>query len=252
MDNGYLNVKNDILKAKGEKEIKASLVSKLREFPMKDGDFADNIGLFMTRQLLSRIIFMHEMYKNILTVPGVVMEFGVYCGQNLNLFSSFRGMYEPANHTRKIIGFDTYSGFPSVKKEDGELAVKGNFKIADNYEQMLDEVLDMQEQLSPLPHIKKHELVKGDASVTIKEYLKNHPETLISMAYFDMDLYEPTKNVLKEILPYMPKGAVIGFDELNAFNYPGETVALKEVLKLRDARLVRAPYTTYPSYMILD
>ncbi len=47
------------------------------------------------------------------------MEFGVKWGQNLALFQSFRGMYEPYNHNRKIIGFDTFEGFPSVDKKDG-------------------------------------------------------------------------------------------------------------------------------------
>ena len=58
----------------------------------------------------------HELYQKILNVHGVVIEFGTRWGQNLALFESFRGMYEPYNHFRKIIGFDTFEGFLEEEK----------------------------------------------------------------------------------------------------------------------------------------
>ena len=39
------------------------------------------------------------------------MEFGVRWGQNLITLNNLRGIYEPFNHSRKIIGFDTFEGF---------------------------------------------------------------------------------------------------------------------------------------------
>ena len=50
------------------------------------------------------------------------------------------------------------------------------------------------------------------------------------MAYFDFDIYEPTKECLKLIKDHITKGTIIGIDELNTSDFPGETVALKEVL----------------------
>jgi hypothetical protein len=47
------------------------------------------------------------------------MEFGVRWGQNMALFTSFRNIYEPYNVSRKIIGFDTFAGFPSISEQDG-------------------------------------------------------------------------------------------------------------------------------------
>ena len=52
---------------------------------------------------------------------------------------------------------------------------------------------------APINHLKKFELIKGDASITVKDYLKKNKETVIGMAIFDMDIYKPTKKVLKEI-----------------------------------------------------
>ena len=93
-----------------------------------------------------------------------------------------------------------------------------------------------QEDDNPLSHIKKFEICKGDATKELKNYLKN-PETIVSLAYFDLDIYEPTKECLKLIKPRLTKGSVIGFDELNDPDSPGETLALIETLGLNNIRL---------------
>src|SRR4051812_17790685 len=99
-----------------ENRRRAEFLDLFRSSPIPDDEILMNLGLFTRRQLLSRIMFMHEMYQKIIHVQGVVIELGVRWGQNLALFENFRGMYEPHNYTRKIIGFDTFEGFPSVHK----------------------------------------------------------------------------------------------------------------------------------------
>jgi hypothetical protein len=197
---------------------------------------------------------MNDLYKSILTTHGSVLEFGVRWGQNLALFESFRGMYEPFNHNRKIIGFDTFGGFPSVHQKDGksEIASVGAYATTEKYEEYLAQVLDYHEQESPISHIKKYQLVKGDATKTIDSYLKSYPETIIALAYFDFDIYEPTKKCLEAIRGHVTKGTVIGFDELNLHNFPGETLALKEVFGLDKCRIMRNPYSSAQSYFVID
>ena len=225
-----------------------------KKSPIAHDEQLDNLGLFLSRKHLSRIIFMHEMYKKIINVNGVVMEFGVRWGQNQALFENFRGMYEPFNHTRKIIGFDTFEGFPSVDEKDGQSdnASVGSYGVADDYELYLDKVLAYHESESPISHLKKYELVKGDASVTLEKYLKQHPETIVALAYFDFDIYEPTKRCLELIKGRLGKGSIIGFDELNFSEFPGETIAFDEVLGIQNYRIVRSPLTPLPSYIIIE
>ena len=69
--------------------------------------------LFSHKKSISKILYYNEIYKNILKKPGVIMEFGVEFGSTLNLLSNLRSVYEPYNYSRKIIGFDTFSGFTS-------------------------------------------------------------------------------------------------------------------------------------------
>lgn len=222
--------------------------------PIPSNERLSNLGLFLNRQTLSRIIFMHELYQKIINIHGIIVEFGVRWGQNLTLLSSFRGMYEPYNYNRKIVGFDTWEGFSSISKKDGDDQVisQGAYGVTPDYENFLDSVMSYHESESPINHIKKYELIKGDATVTLEKYLHKHPETIIALAYFDFDLYEPTKKCLELIKSHLTKGSVIGFDELNWSTFPGETIALKEVFGLDKYSIRRSPLNPSPSYIIIE
>lgn len=174
-------------------------------------------------------------------------------GQNLVTLNNLRGIYEPFNHSRKLIGFDTFEGFPNVDDKDGKHSIieKGAFSVTKDYDKYLEEVLNYHEQECPLNHIKKNSLVKGDATKTLAKYLKEHPETIISFAWFDFDLYEPTKKCLELIRPHITKGTVIGFDELCDPHFPGETLALKEVMGIENVAVRRFPFSGIQSYIII-
>lgn len=234
-----------------ELELREEFLNNFKNCPIPDNEILTNLGLFTNRQSLSRILFMNELYQKIININGVVMEFGVRWGQNLSLFTSFRGMYEPYNYTRKIIGFDTFEGFPSIHDNDGnkEFLKEGAYGVSENYEKYLESILNYHENESPISHKKKFELIKGDATVTIFDYLEKNPQTIISFAYFDFDLYEPTKKCLEAILPRLTKGSIIAFDELNDPNFPGETIAFQEVLGVNNYKIVRSPLNPLISYI---
>ena len=225
-----------------------------KQCPIPENELLQNLGLFIKRQDLSRIIFMNEIYQKILNVHGVIIEFGTRWGQNLALFESFRGMYEPYNHTRKIIGFDSFEGFPSTHAKDGQHDVikKGGFSVTKGYEDYLDSILNYHETESPISNMKKYRLIKGDAIKETQIFLEKNPHTIIALAYFDFDLYEPTKKCLELIKPYITKGTIIGFDELNHATYPGETLALKEVFGLDAFKITRTPYSSHTSYITIE
>ena len=185
---------------------------------------------------------------------GVVMEFGTRWGPNLGQFAALRGIYEPFNRHRKIIGFDTFAGFPKIDSKDGssDMMEVGHLTVPENYKNYLEKTLEFQEKDNPLSHIKKFELCEGDATKTLPKYLKDNPETIIALAYFDFDVYEPTKICLEAIKPRLVKGSVLGFDELNDPDSPGETLALMEVFGLNNIQLKRFPYTSRTSYFVVE
>lgn len=250
--NDLPKLKTIIGSTSAEQNRKIKFANYLRSSPIPNCELPDNLGLYLTRQTLSRINFIQDIYKKIVPVHGVVMEFGVRWGQNMALFSSLRGIHEPFNYNRKIIGFDTFEGFPSVDLNDGLMLKKGDYSVLPDYRESLDQILHDHEMLSPISQISKHELIEGDASLTLPEYLRDHPETIVALAYFDFDIYKPTRDCLKALQPFLTKGSILAFDELNAAPFPGETIALKEVLGLSRYALRRDPNSPLTSYLVVE
>jgi hypothetical protein len=204
----------------------------------------------LNRLALSRIIYYHELYQKIIHIPGVICEFGVQWGATLAILQNLRGMYEPYNHTRKIYGFDTFEGFPTIDSKDGAQPKIGDYRSSPSHEDTLEEILSIHETFCPLSHIKKYEIVKGDASETIDTWLEKNPHAIVSMAIFDMDVYKPTKDVLEKIIPRLTKGSLLIFDELNCQVFPGETIAVQEVLGLNNLKLNRHPHQSYCAWAV--
>lgn len=205
---------------------------------------------YLKRQVLSRIIYLDQIYKQVVDVPGVICEFGVQWGGTMATLINLRGIYEPFNHSRRISGFDTFEGFPAVDSKDGGHSGAGDYAVSEGYESDLGNLLEIHEQFSPVPHLKKHELVKGDVTETFPAWLKENPHAVIALAIFDMDIYVPTRDVLSQILPRLTKGSILVFDELNCPYFPGETQAVMEVLGLNNLRLRRHPHQPFCAWAV--
>jgi len=243
-----------VLSSSGEKDSFAELMSLFNSCPLPDDEVLANLGLFLISKNLSRLLFFYEIYRKIVHTHGIIAEFGVRWGQTLSVMSALRGIFEPFNRHRKIVGFDTFEGFKGMSEKDGSQCKckDGSFSVAPGYENYLDEILAIQEALNPISHLKKYELVKGDATETIPEYFKGNPETIVSLAIFDFDIYTPTKVALETIKPHLCKGSILVFDELSDDIFPGETLALKEVFGLNNVKIQRFPMTSRISYIEIE
>ena len=248
-------LKSELYRSDKEDKLRHEFVTLFKECPVPDNEILQHLGLFLSSKNLSRILFFDHIYKQIVDVQGSVMEFGTRYGPNLATFAALRGIYEPFNRMRKIIGFDTFKGFPSLTSKDNKdsLLIKpGSLSVANDYEQYLEKIMQYHEDDNPMSHIKKFEIVVGDASVEIKHYLKRNPETIVALAFFDMDIYEPTKVCLSEIAPRLVKGSIVAFDQLNDHDCPGETTALSEVFFLKNLRIKRYIYASRVSYFVVE
>lgn len=244
----------EIYRSASENRQRGNILDLFSNCPIPPNELLANLSLFTRRQEWSRIFFMHELYRQVVDIHGVLMEFGVRWGRNLALFEALRGIYEPFNHNRKIVGFDTFEGLQGIDEKDGgsQVVKTGAFSVSENYEDYLEKIMDYHEEQSPISHLKKYDLIKGDAVEGLRDYLNSHPETIIAFAYFDFDIYKPTKTCLELILPHLTRGSIIGFDELNVHDYPGETLALKEVLGLDQYKIRRNRFSSVQSYIVID
>jgi hypothetical protein len=237
-----------------EIEARGKLLRLFKETPIPDEDLLVNLGLYTRAVILAKVLYLNELYQKILRLPGIVVELGVWWGANLALFESFRSVYEPYNWTRKVVGFDTFEGYKGISPRDGtsRYVAPGGFAVTAGYEEYLRQVLEAHEQDNVNAQVKKYDLVPGDVVETIDIYLAERPETIIALAYFDLALYQPTKKCLEAIRPHLVRGSVLAMDELNSRDFPGETVALKEVLGLDKYRIVRSRFLPDRSYVVIE
>src|SRR4051812_38404814 len=87
--------------------------------PLPPRELATNLGLYLRSTVVAKILYLDELSRLTLPLPGVIMEFGCWWGSNLALFSSLRAVHEPYNYTRRVIGFDTFAGYRSLSDRDG-------------------------------------------------------------------------------------------------------------------------------------
>lgn len=187
-------------------------------------------------------------------VKGSIVECGVHHGGGTMTWAQISATLEPYNYHRKIIGFDTFSGFPDVAAKDGsgEQAKIGAFKEDYNVFAELSRAIQEFDNNRFIHQKQKVELVKGDANQTIPRYLSDNKHLLVSLLYLDFDIYQPTLTALTHFLPRIPKGGIIAFDEVNNPDWPGETLALLETLNLREHRLECVPFEPNISFIQLD
>ena len=206
--------------------------------------------VFLKRQVLSRLLYQDMLYRQILDVPGVICEFGVHWGATMATLCNLRGIYEPYNHSRRICGFDTFSGFAGVEAQDGGFSAAGDYSTSSGYETQLDDVLTLHESFSPIPQLKKFELIKGDVCETLPDWLERNPHAIVACAIFDMDIYKPTRDAIELVKSRLTKGSLLVFDELNCPHFPGETAAVDEVLGLGTLRLRRFAHQPYCAWAV--
>ena len=67
----------------------------------------DKIILFCNSE--KELFYYEFLYKKILDIPGNILELGVQWGSTMALLLNLKGIHEPFNPSRKIVGFDTFS-----------------------------------------------------------------------------------------------------------------------------------------------
>lgn len=214
----------------------------------------ENFPKYVRRQNLTRFIALYEIFKRVVGIKGSIVECGVNHGFGLMTWAKLSAILEPVNLTRRIYGFDSFSGFPSVSEEDrgsstGDLK-KGDL-FADSYDE-LKELCEIYDSTRFLGHIPKVKLIKGDALQTIPKFVEDNKHLVVSLLYLDFDLYEPTRIALEHFFPRMPKGAVVAFDELDNPLWPGETTAMQEFFGENKLRLERLDFDPYIGFAVVQ
>ena len=211
---------------------------------------ANSPSVFSTRVGVQSLVTRYELYKLILDVPGDIIECGVYQGNSFTWLANLSVILEPFAINRRILGFDTFEGFASIDSSADPADVSSD-NFADTSYEIISKSLENLDTVRPVNKVNRFELVKGDIVTSLPKYVDEHPWMTCAMLILDTDLYRPTLTALKTVLPIMPKGAVVVFDEYNYQNFPGETQAVRELLDLNKLQVKKFSYESCTAYAVI-
>lgn len=239
----------------GEKGAYQDLFAAFEQSPLALSLRLQSFARHVRRQDVARFLVKYELFKESLPVAGSIVECGVFAGAGLFSWLHFSAILEPYNHTRWIVGFDTFAGFPGLTEADTAHGTathlkEGGLQSCEGIQADLERLVKLHDANRPLGHLPKVKLVAGDACQTIPQFVSENPHLLVSLLYLDFDLYEPTRVALEQFWPRVPQGGVVAFDELNCQEYPGETTALLDTLGA--VRLRRLPYDPHIAWCVKE
>ena len=216
----------------------------------------DNFPRFVGRREITTFVNRNEIFKKILNIHGCIVDWGVNLGSSLFTWLHLRNIYEPYNSSRYIYGFDTFSGFKSQNKSKDSKGIYLDSKRFEKFknDQSYDEILssiDFHENNQVTKHLPSTQVIKGDSTKTIPNFLKQNPHIVVSLLHLDFDIYEPTKVALKQFIKRMGKGSIIAFDELGCHEGPGVTLAMLDEIGIVDYKIQRNQFDSFLSYIEL-
>ncbi|MCS5503258.1 TylF/MycF family methyltransferase [Lysinibacillus sp. A4] len=173
---------------------------------------------------LGNMLAHYELYKKIVNLPGDVIELGVFKGNSLIQFATFRELLEN-QYSRKIVGFDMFGSFPMTNKVESDKMFVENWNETFGNDFLSIEDLERSFQHKKFENI---ELIQGDILTTLSEYLEQHPYLKIALLHIDVDVYEPTALALELLFERVVSGGLIVLDDYGTVE--GETKAVDEFL----------------------
>jgi len=206
-------------------------------------NYENNFYLSCNTQRIGKFLAHYELFKMSSNIPGSIIECGIFKGNSLIRFASFKKL--GISKSKKIIGFDMFGKFPETNfqkdKKMRELFIKESGSVGISKQQLI-KVLK-QKKID-----QKIELVKGNIIQTVPNYVKTHPKLKISFLNLDTDLYEPAKIILEYLYPKITKGGILLLDDYGF--WPGETEAVDEYFKNKNVKINKSSFSNTPSYII--
>jgi len=171
----------------------------------------------------TKIFSRYDLFKKVIEMPGDIVECGVLKGTGVLFWAKLIQIFNPRSN-RKVIAFDTFEGYPNstsnTEKEYGNKFIDNSSYVPVSPE----EIMEIARKLN-LDH--RIELIKGDATVTIGEYVKNNPGFRVALLNLDFDVYEPTKMALEHLYSIIIPNGVVVLDEYAVKRW-GESNAVDE------------------------
>jgi len=193
---------------------------------------------FIRRRDLPRLLAHYEIFKQVMDLPGSIIEVGVYKGSGLFTWANFLETFCPGDRNRMVFGFDNFQGYNKYSEHDINFSKfiedEDHFLISD-YD-FMSRLLDLKTEDNLLRGVKRTEIINGDISDTIDEFLVQKFGLRVCLLYVDVSLYHPTRLALEKFYDLVVPNGIIAFNGYGQVPHEGEGKALDEFIQSRGLR----------------
>lgn len=236
-------------------EIEAMLEDHFDRYGISRREIWRNFQLYTRRVFLKRFLAHYELYQRVYTLPGDIVELGVYRGASLLSWANFMEIRNMGDRHRKVVGFDNFRGFGNMDTKDGKedpaVGKKPGGFNSNEFEEQLRDAINIFDADRFIPYKARIQLVKGDIEQTVPQYVKDNPGMRIALLHFDADLYRPTLVALKHLWPLVVSGGIVAFDEYGIPPWEGESKAVDEFFAGANIKLQRFEWASNPGAFVV-
>jgi len=221
------------------------------QFLTKDIPFDEmmkNWPAFIRRRELPRLLAHYELFKQIIDLPGSIVELGVYLGAGFFTWSKLLETFVPGDRSRRVYGFDDFRGYTKFSPEDGDPSpwiknIIGPKVASEDYTRRM---IKLHNDDNMLPGVTRCEIWAGNIRLTVPEFARESQGIRLSMLYFDVNLYEPTLVGLEWLYPLVLPGGLVVFNGYGGRPWQGEAEAIKQYFAPVPV-MKKFPWSTHPS-----
>ena len=214
-------------------------------------EILQNYMAFIQRRDLPQLLAYYELFKEVQSLPGSIVEVGVFFGNGLFTWSKLLETFCPGNRGRKVYGFDNFSGYDEEVSEIDKRGIEhigemvGDFKVS---KELVNELVKLNNLDNLIPGVKRIELYDGNLRKSLKDFKEEETGVRICLLVVDVNLFTPTKIALEELYDKMVRGGVILLRGYGVKPWEGESKAVDEFLEKKGIKEVKTfPFSMYPA-----
>jgi hypothetical protein len=207
-------------------------------------DYENSFYLTGAPSRLAKVVAHYELLKRVATVPGAIVECGVFKGASFACLAMMRSVLD-SPHKREMIGFDTFDFFPETTFEEDREKREAFISEAGDESISRDQLTDVLAHKGCADQV---QLVEGNICDTVPRYVAEHPDLRIAFLNLDTDIYEPAVTILEYLYPLISPGGVLVLDDYGVF--PGETKAVNDYFVGKNITIQRFPFRETPCYVV--
>jgi SAM-dependent methyltransferase len=196
---------------------RSELFELLKSYPATEVEAERSLGLFLRASLMSRIFGIRELYEQIIDLPGIIVDVGTWRGQTAVVCENLRAIFEPLHFNRRIVAFDTFEGYQGFSERDNPTDThgEGTYNVGLDYATYLEQLLVLHEKNNAMGHNNgKHTVISGDCRETIPQFFLDNSHEVVSLAFFDVNSYDPTEKAFESLFERLVPGGIISFWQL--------------------------------------